>query len=477
LFRKHKAPHEHQHPEQAGELGARRRQLKAVAELGLRAMEKDVDLSALMDEAVTLVAKTLAVEYVKIFALQPDGETLLLRAGVGWAEGVVGQATVGNRPDSRAFFLPAGYSLVSEEEPTIVEELPSERRSGGPPPLREREIRSSITVIIPGQERPFGILGADTSRRRRFTIDDLNFLQAVANVLAAAAERRQATHAGAAQTSRLRYEFLAKASVLLSVPSDRSSMLANLASLLVPELADCCTVEVLEDGGAIRSTVAHVDPAKEDLLRKVLARHPLDPNNTSSSASEVLRTGESMIVSEMIDTTSPYASEGAEDLKMLRELRPTSYMCVPLVARGRILGVIRLARVKSVRRYGPEDLALAESLARFAALAIENARLHLPELELARGLIQLAKQHYRISAPSNRDENGTLALVPRPSLTSRQLQVLQLLSEGKSAKEIGQELCLSEPTIRNHIRALLQALEARSQLEAVARAREMGLLS
>jgi GAF domain-containing protein/DNA-binding CsgD family transcriptional regulator len=457
------------------ELGARRRQLAAVAEFGLRAME-DVDLPVLMDEAVALVAEILAVEYAKIFALQPDGESLLLCSGVGWAEGVVGQATVGTEPDSRAFFLPAGYSLLSEEEPAIVEEdLRSEGQLSGLPLLREREVRSGITVVIHGWERPFGILGADTSRQRRFTIDDVDFLQAVANVLAATAERRQAAYAGAAGTSRLRFEFLAEASMLLSSSPDCSSTLAGIARLVVPELADCCIVEVLEEGGAIRSAVAHVDPAKEDLLRELQARYPLDPSNTSSNASEVLRTGRSKSLPKNVDMALRYAAEDAEDPKMLLDLHPTSYMCVPLVTRGRILGVIRLASVKPGRHYGSEDLALAESLARFAALAIENARLHLPELELARGLVQLANKCYKISASS--DGKGPLALVPRPSLTPRQLEVLELVSEGKSAKEIGQRLCLSEPTIRNHIRSLLQVLGARSQLEAVAQARRTGLLA
>jgi GAF domain-containing protein/DNA-binding CsgD family transcriptional regulator len=462
---------------ESGELRARRHQLGAVAELGLRAMEKDVDLSALMDEVVALVAENLAVEYAKIFVVQPDGESLLLCSGVGWAEGIVGQATVGTHPDSRAFFLPVGYTLVSEEEPMILEDLPSERRSSGLSLLREREIRSGITAIIHGRERPFGILGADTSRRQRFTIDDVSFLQAVANVLAAAVERRRAPHARAVERPRLRSEFLAEASMLLSSSSNCSSMLANIANLVVPELADWCTVEVLEEGEDIRSVVTHVEPANEDLLCKLQIHHPLDPSNTSSSASEVLRTGRSKLVPAMTDVLSPSAAEDAEDLKMLLELRPTSYMCVPLVTRGRILGVIRLVSAESGRRYGPEDQALAESFARFAALAIENAQLRIPELELARGLIQLANKCYKISVPSNKNENEALTLVPRPSLTSRQLQVLELLSEGKNAKAIGQRLCLSEATIRNHIRSLLQALEARSQLEAVAQAREMGLLN
>ena len=87
-------------------------------------------------------------------------------------------------------------------------------------------------------------------------------------------------------------------------------------------------------------------------------------------------------------------------------------------------------------------------------------------LEMARGLIQLSSKE-EAPAPRRRDV---------PALTPRQLEVLRMLSEGKSAKEIGKELYLSQATVRNHIRALFQALEAHSQLEALAKAREMGLL-
>ena len=69
--------------------------------------------------------------------------------------------------------------------------------------------------------------------------------------------------------------------------------------------------------------------------------------------------------------------------------------------------------------------------------------------------------------------------VPRdvPTLTGRQLEVLELLASGKSARDIGTELYLSQATVRNHIRALLQGLGAHSQLEALVRAREFGLLA
>jgi PAS domain S-box-containing protein len=88
-------------------------------------------------------------------------------------------------------------------------------------------------------------------------------------------------------------------------------------------------------------------------------------------------------------------------------------------------------------------------------------------LEMARGLIQLSSKD-DAPAPRRRDV---------PSLTPRQLEVLKLLSEGKNAKEIGGELYLSQATVRNHIRALFQALGAHSQLEVLAKAREMGILT
>lgn len=88
-------------------------------------------------------------------------------------------------------------------------------------------------------------------------------------------------------------------------------------------------------------------------------------------------------------------------------------------------------------------------------------------MEMARGLIQL----------SSKKDAPALDRREIPVLTPRQLEVLRLLSNGKSAKEIGQELYLSQATVRNHIRSLLQALGAHSQLEALAKARELGLLT
>ncbi|MCA1731036.1 MAG: PAS domain S-box protein, partial [Actinobacteria bacterium] len=164
------------------------RQQATVAKLGLRALAEN-DLKVVMDEAVTLVARTLGVEYCKVLELLPQGGELLLRAGVGWEEGLVGNATVGAGNDSQA-----GYTLLSEE-PVIVEDLGAEQRFSGPPLLHEHGVNSGMSVIIHGRDGPFGVLNVHTKNHRRFTEDDVNFLQAVANVLCTAIERKESEEA------------------------------------------------------------------------------------------------------------------------------------------------------------------------------------------------------------------------------------------------------------------------------------------
>jgi PAS domain S-box-containing protein len=159
-------------------------QQAVIAELGQRALA-GADLSTLMGEAVVFTAQALNVEYCKVLELLPDGKALLLRAGVGWKDGLVGHATLDAGTDSQA-----GYTLLSNE-PVIVEDLRAERRFRGPSLLHDHTVVSGMSVIIAGPNRPFGVLGAHTTKRRTFTHDDIHFLQAIANMLAIAIERKQ----------------------------------------------------------------------------------------------------------------------------------------------------------------------------------------------------------------------------------------------------------------------------------------------
>ena len=169
-------------------LQIRARQQFVVANLGRLALG-GIGLPELMAEVVRQVASTLEVEYCKVLEFLPTENVFIVRAGRGWEEGVVGCATVEASLESQA-----GYTLLFDE-PVIVTNLPAETRFKGMPLLHEHGVVSGMTVVIPGRERPYGILGAHTAVQRIFTQDSANFLQAVANVLAAAIERKQVEEA------------------------------------------------------------------------------------------------------------------------------------------------------------------------------------------------------------------------------------------------------------------------------------------
>ena len=178
------------------ELRRRAQQQAAVAEFGQRALS-GVGPDELMNVIVKHVARVLGVEYCKILERLPEGEAFLLRAGVGWKQGLVGLATVGAGMDSQA-----GYTLASSD-PVVVKDLTRDTRFNGPQLLRDHGVVSGMSVIIQGVNQPFGILGVHTSRRQEFTEDDINFLQAVANILSEAIELESARAQAYLQTSAL----------------------------------------------------------------------------------------------------------------------------------------------------------------------------------------------------------------------------------------------------------------------------------
>lgn len=163
----------------------RLRQQAAVAQLGQLALA-GTGLDNLLQAAVDATASGLEVEFTKVLELLPAGDSLLLRAGVGWQEGLVGEATVSAVTDSQA-----GYTLKTSE-PVIVDDLPREERFSGPSLLVEHGVISGLSVIIIASGKTFGVLGAHTASHRVFDFDDANFLQSVANILGMAVERRDA---------------------------------------------------------------------------------------------------------------------------------------------------------------------------------------------------------------------------------------------------------------------------------------------
>jgi signal transduction histidine kinase len=187
--------------------------------------------------------------------------------------------------------------------------------------------------------------------------------------------REQAARAEA-QAAESRFAFLAEASTLLAASLDYETTLAGVARLAVPYLADWCHVVIREEDGTTHTLdVAHADPTLAATARERQERYP-PAIPTPYGVSKVLRTGQPEFYPQVTDAVVRGIARSDEHLLALQALGICSLMIVPLRARERTLGALIFIAAESRRHYTPEDLVLAEDLARRCALAVDNARLY-----------------------------------------------------------------------------------------------------
>ena len=330
------------------------RQQAVAAELGQFALAH-TDLQWLMNQVVSQIAQTLDVEYCKILELLPGGEQLVLRAGVGWREGLVGHARVGARKDSQA-----GYTLLCNE-PVIVEDLQTETRFSGPALLKDHGIVSGISVIVHGQGQPFGILGAHSTRRSPFTENDAHFLQAVANLLATAIRRKQIEEAGREQ--RVLVEALRDTAAALNSTLDFDAALDRIldnVSRVVPH--DAADIMLLEGGLArIVRCRGYAERGQESGLLRLRAHIEDWPT--------LYRAVQAGLPALIPDTETEPTWVRLPETDWVR-----SYLGVPIRIKGGVVGFLNLDSATPGFFTANHALRL-QAFADQAATALENARL------------------------------------------------------------------------------------------------------
>jgi PAS domain S-box-containing protein len=182
------------------------------------------------------------------------------------------------------------------------------------------------------------------------------------------AEAVELTHAEAEALAR-RFAFLEQASLILSSARDFETTFRDLARLVVPTLADWCTIHLASEDDALRFVAgAHRDPAR-DLVVRALADYGdrALPFRAEAMAPHVVIVDEARLRE---------AASDAEELKLYRALAPSAVLRLPLRARDRLVGFVTLAMAAdSGRRFAPADVDLAEELARSSAVTVDNARL------------------------------------------------------------------------------------------------------
>jgi PAS domain S-box-containing protein len=338
------------------ELRLRIQQQAVVAELGQRALMRTA-LDVLLDEAVSLVAETLDVEYCKVLELLPDGSALRLRAGVGWHAGLVGVATVDAGVASQA-----GYTLLSDT-PVMVDDLRAETRFSGPPLLHDHGVVSGISVIIRGNPQPFGVLGAHTTRQRRFTTHDTHFLQAVANVLGQAIAHQRAEAERAAEARFLQ--------VQLEVA--RVGLSSLQPAVLLPQLlATICRAQgytigllwrLVDSGRALEIVATYGESTAPFVGYRREVQDPVSP------AAQALRAGKPVFLNQVM--TSPRVMN-----PFTRAVQVQAIMALPLIgSTGEPIGVLSLGDIKDSERFTGRDLEQGLVLAHQVSQAFENSTL------------------------------------------------------------------------------------------------------
>jgi signal transduction histidine kinase len=355
--------------------------LRIAADLGVRALAEG-SLDALLEDTLAAVRRGLRCDAVTLLQLRPDG-TLRLRDAVGLAGALIGKSL-----DRRE--APLAFRALEARTPEVVHDRRSDPdlRSGL---LAGTGITSSVLapIIAPGPGgRSFGVIGAHAVAPSAFGDDAATFLQTAANVVGTAVVRIAAEER--ARRTIVTERFLAEASRQLALSIDWQQTVTRVARLALPFLGDWCLVVVL-DAGRPRSVVAEAsEPQRAAAIEELLERYPIDLG-AAHGVGRILRTGEPELLREVtaegfVVETTPEAEIRRE---VLRRLGVVSYLGAPLTVGGRVLGAIAFGVSEGARRFGPEDLEVAQELAQRCAAALDNASLYRAAQEATRAREQV----------------------------------------------------------------------------------------
>jgi K+-sensing histidine kinase KdpD len=350
---------------------ARASRLEAVATAVGRELRPREAAEAVLREGLAALGAGSGV----VGILEDDDTTITVISGFGYTDETLDRF--------RHFPVDAPFPLseaIRLREPIVIHR--TEDIQARYPTLRETVAAQGTALVLPliYEDRAVGGLYFRFLERRDFDRDDLGYLMALGRQCAAALQRArlyETEYAArqSAQQAAERLVFLAHASEVLGSTLDYETTVRGVARLAVPQIADWCTVQIVEPDGTFRTlALEHADPSKVELAWRYVGLAPATLAD-EYGAGAVIRTG----VTYHIDWITPEMLEaGVSDpaqLELLRQIGPRSALVVPLTVRDRTFGAFTLASAESGRRFDERDRALAEDLAHRAATAIDNARL------------------------------------------------------------------------------------------------------
>lgn len=175
--------------------------------------------------------------------------------------------------------------------------------------------------------------------------------------------------------AEFRQEFISKINSAIALSLDYNEALQNVAKIIVNYLADYCRIVILDEDGKIKEIyVDHNDPKKINLVVKLYEKYK-DDDKATYGVNHILRNGKTEIISQIDDKFLKKLKVKLDMVKVLRQIGLKSYMGVPLIVKGKIIGAMTLSSTDPNRRYTKDEMALVEGVASRIALALENMRL------------------------------------------------------------------------------------------------------
>ncbi|MFD6315441.1 SpoIIE family protein phosphatase [Streptomyces nigra] len=197
-------------------------------------------------------------------------------------------------------------------------------------------------------------------------------------------EQHQA--AVAAETARRRLALIADASARIGTTLELDRTAGELADVAVPELADVAAVDLLD--AVVQGRRSTLGPAEPAVIRALAVRSAHDTGAVEAAdppghiarygpdrlVTECVRTGDPVLVARVGEEDLPRIARSPEAARQLGRAGLHSYLAVPLIARGEVLGALDLKRIHNPLPFSEDDLLLARELAARAAIQIDNAR-------------------------------------------------------------------------------------------------------